>query len=354
MSDNQGGKQMRIRDIAEVLGVSTATVSNVIHNKTAKISAATIERVQKALDEYGYTPNMAAISLAQKRSPVIGVVVGVNGRYQKAMLTDPFISHMLDSISLALEQRGFSLMLCRESNILNVPRNAHMWNWAGAIFMGFPSFAYDEIAEKMPVPYLVVDGGRRDSQVYATASLDNYAAGAQAAEYLIQNGHTRIAYISDSPRLNRADQYSVPSMRYYGLVDAVQKLIPGAEEPKVYILPDTPESRIAVYDEIHQNALNGEITAIFSIADLFAIELVNHLSDAGAKLPELLSVIAFDDIEPATIVRPRLTTFHQNLSARGQSAVSLLMDMIEKKSGVRHIIDDVQLVCRDSVANIAE
>lgn len=354
MSDNQSGKQMRIRDIAEALGVSTATVSNVIHNKTAKISAATIERVQKALDEFGYTPNMAAISLAQKRSPVVGMVVGANGRYQKAMLTDPFISHMLDSISIELEKRGYSLMLCRESNIQNVPRNAHMWNWAGAIFMGFPRNAYDEIIDRMPVPYLVVDGGRRDSAGYATSSLDNYAAGYEAGKHLAKNGHARIGYISDSKYLIRGDQTGVPSMRYFGLVDAIRDLLPDAPEPIAYALPATPEERIAVYDQIHQATLNGEITAVFSMADLFAIELVNHLNDAGMKLPEMLSVISFDDIEPSTYVRPRLTTFHQDLTARGQSVVTLLLDMVEKKCGVKHIVDDVQLICRDSVTNIAQ
>jgi len=354
MSDNQGGKQMRIRDIAEVLGVSTATVSNVIHNKTAKISAATIERVQKALDEYGYTPNMAAISLAQKRFPVIGMVVGTNGRYQKAMLSDPFISHMLDSISLELEKRGYSLMLCRETNIQNVPRNAHMWNWAGAIFMAFHRNAYDEIIDRMPIPFLVVDGGRRDSTAYATTSLDNYAAGYQAGEHLIKNGHSRIAYISDSRNLIRNDQTGVPSMRYFGLCDAVAKLLPDAPAPVAYSLPTTPEERIAVYDEIHQDALNGKITAVFSMADVFAIELVNHLNDAGAKLPELLSVVGFDDIEPSSYVRPQLTTFHQDLTLRGQKAAALLIDMINKNCDIQHIVDDVELICRNSVANISE
>lgn len=354
MSDNQSGKRMRIRDIAEALGVSTATVSNVIHNKTSKISAATIERVQKALDEFGYTPNMAAISLAQKRFPVIGVVVGATHRYAKAMLTDPFISHMLDSISTELANCGYSLMLCRESDINNVPRNAHMWNWAGAIFMGFPRSSYEELISTMPVPYIVVDGGLRGNENYATSSLDNRAAGYEAGEYLVQKGHTRIGYISDLPSLTRSDQFGVPSMRYFGMVDAVTELCPDAPMPRAYSLPATYQERLVMYEQILQDARAGEITAVFSVADLFAVELLNYLNDADVKLPETLSVIGFDDIEPAVIVRPQLTTFRQNLMIRGASVAKLLLDIVEKKSEVKHIVDDVQMVCRDSVADIRE
>ena len=349
MSDNQGGKRMRIRDIAEALGVSTATVSNVIHNKTAKISAATVERVQKALDEFGYAPNMAAISLAQKHSPVVGVIVSATRRYSKAMLTDPFIAHMLDSISTELETRGYTLMLCREGDIRNVPRNAHMWNWAGAIFMGYNHSAYDELIDRMPIPFVAVDGGDAGNPHYATSGLNNRDAGYQAGRHLIENGHTRIGFISDATRLNRENRSNVPSMRYFGLADAVSELCPDAPAPIAYSLPATPEERIAVYDEIYRDAQAGRITAVFSIADLFAIELINHLADAGVSLPETLSIIGFDDNELATIVRPQLTTFHQDLTARGQSVVSLLLDMVDQNSAPGHIVDEVQLIRRASV-----
>ena len=67
--------KVRIADIAEELGVSTATVSNVIHGKTKKISAKTVEMVQRKLEERQYIPNMAATLLAQNDSRIIGVVV---------------------------------------------------------------------------------------------------------------------------------------------------------------------------------------------------------------------------------------------------------------------------------------
>lgn len=348
---NAGGNQIRIRDIADALGLSTATVSNVIHNKTAKISDATVARVQKALDEFGYAPNMAAISLAQNYSPVVGVVVAATQRYQQAMLTDPFISRMLDSVSSALESEGYFLMLRRENDILNVPRYARMWNWAATIFMGFPQRSYRDLEGKMSCPSLIVDGGERGNPHYASARLDNFSAGSQAGEYLARLGHRKICYISDASQIKQGAAAGTASLRYLGLADALQKLDSTIPKPVHYSLPGTPAERRNVYENIRKDVLCGELSAVFSVADLFAVELVNYLSDAGIKLPEQLSIIGFDDIDSATIVRPRLTTFRQDLQGRGQTIVALLMHMIQQHQPPEHVIDPVQLIERESVCS---
>lgn len=76
------GRRIRIIDIAEELGVSTATVSNVIHGKTKKISAETVKRVQQLLEERQYIPSMAGILLAQNDSKIIGVVINDHEKYE--------------------------------------------------------------------------------------------------------------------------------------------------------------------------------------------------------------------------------------------------------------------------------
>ena len=68
-------KRTRIIDIAEELGVSTATVSNVIHGKTKEVSEATVERVRQVLKEYDYVPNINARNLASNQSKIIGVAI---------------------------------------------------------------------------------------------------------------------------------------------------------------------------------------------------------------------------------------------------------------------------------------
>ena len=81
-------ERVRICDIAEELGLSTATVSNVIHGKTGKVSAETVERVTALLEEREYIPNMAGILLAQNDSRIIGVFVNDHEKYEGRTLSD--------------------------------------------------------------------------------------------------------------------------------------------------------------------------------------------------------------------------------------------------------------------------
>ena len=103
--------KVRILDIANELGVSTATVSNVIHGKTAKISARTVKRVQEKLEERGYIPNMAATLLAQNDSRIIGVVVRDHEKYEGRLLMDPFIAASLNALADESENNHYFMML---------------------------------------------------------------------------------------------------------------------------------------------------------------------------------------------------------------------------------------------------
>ncbi len=95
--------RIRIVDIAEELGVSTATVSNVIHGKTKKISDETVKRVQALLEERQYIPSMAGILLARNDSRIVGVVVNNHEKYEGKVLEDAFVSASLNALLFELE-----------------------------------------------------------------------------------------------------------------------------------------------------------------------------------------------------------------------------------------------------------
>ena len=92
-----GNERVRLSDIAEKLGLSTATVSNVIHGKTKKISDETVKRVQELVEESGYIPGMADILLAQNNSRIIGIVVNNHPKYEGHVLEDGFISSSVNA-----------------------------------------------------------------------------------------------------------------------------------------------------------------------------------------------------------------------------------------------------------------
>lgn len=106
-------RRVKISDIAEELGLSTATVSNVLHGKTNKVSDETIKRVQALLEERQYIPSMAGILLAQNNSKIIGVVVNDHEKYEGHVLEDTFVASSLNALSTEIEKCGQFMMVKR-------------------------------------------------------------------------------------------------------------------------------------------------------------------------------------------------------------------------------------------------
>ena len=105
--------RVRIVDVADALGLSTATVSKVIHGKTEKISDETVKRVQQEPERSGYIPNMAGILLARNNSRIIGVVVNDHEKYEGRVLEDGFVMSSLNALSHEVNEKGYFLMIKR-------------------------------------------------------------------------------------------------------------------------------------------------------------------------------------------------------------------------------------------------
>ncbi len=158
--------KVRIIDIANELGVSTATVSNVIHGKTKKISVQTVRRVQEKLEERGYIPNMAATLLAQNSSRIIGVVINNHEKYEGRVLTDPFIVSSINDLADEIERNDYFMMIKKTTDLMTAVK------------------------------------------------LDDRSGGRQVGEYLRGLGHRRVLCVSDN-------QECMDQQRYEGLCDGL-------------------------------------------------------------------------------------------------------------------------------------
>ncbi len=124
--------RVRIADIAEALGISTATVSNVIHGKTAKISDATVKRVEQELEKTGYIPNMAGILLARNNSRIIGVVMNDHVKYEGRVLEDGFVMSSLNApLARGQRKRLLFLMIKTTADIREIPVLPRRGIWTG-------------------------------------------------------------------------------------------------------------------------------------------------------------------------------------------------------------------------------
>ena len=127
--------RVRIVDIAEELGLSTATVSNVIHGKTKKLSKETVKRVQELLEKREYIPSMAGILLSQNNSRIVGVVVNNHEKYEDRVLEDAFIAASLNALLFTLEQTGYFMMVRTATQWNDIIRFASMWNMEGLVLI---------------------------------------------------------------------------------------------------------------------------------------------------------------------------------------------------------------------------
>ena len=113
--------RVTIQDIAFELGVSTATVSNVINGKTKKISDETISLVERKLEEMGYLPRQARIMMGKNPSRLVGLIINDHEKYEGHPLEDGYMSKLVNSLAIESERRGFLLIVKLAKRIDDVP-----------------------------------------------------------------------------------------------------------------------------------------------------------------------------------------------------------------------------------------
>lgn len=330
--------RVRIADIAEELGVSTATVSNVIHGKTKKISAQTVKRVQELLEKRQYIPSMAGILLAQNDSRIIGVVIHDHEKYEGHALEDGFIAASVNSLSRELEKEGYFFMLKLTKEPEEIPRFASMWNMVGVVLMGFCDQDYSTMRERMHIPMVVYDGLLPEQGDFVNIEVNHYQGGVEAGRYLLDKGHKNVVCISDN-------DICMDLLRFQGL----QSVIP---KSRLLLIPEDRDARQIFYEEHLEEIL--EYTAVFAVSDYYAIDLLYFLQKHQVGIPDRISIVGFDDIREAARTVPPLTTIRQNHSLRAKTALAMLQKQKELGSYHENVEMPVTLVERESVKELGK
>lgn len=331
-------KRVTIADIAEELGLSTATVSNVIHGKTKKISDETVKRVQELLEKRDYMPRMADILLEQNDTRIIGIVVNDHKKYEGHVLEDGFISATINTLSREIDKAGCFMMIKVTTQWDEIVRFASMRNMEGLVIIGFCEQDYKKLRECMGIPFVAYEGFFREAQKICNLTIDNYGGGYQAGKYLKSMGHEKILCISDNDE-------SMDSERIKGFMDAMGTLPAGFMQT-----PFSKEERMRFYQEKMNEIL--EYTAIFALSDYYAIEIMNYLRLHGVRVPEDISIMGFDDSPLCNYCSPALTTVRQGITLRAKKAIEILINLkngSEKRSMMEF---PVTIIERESVKNI--
>jgi len=334
-----GNGRATIREIAELAGVSIATVSRVVNGRE-DVSPETRELVQRVVRERGYTANRNARGLSAGKTGLIGATV--------PMLHHAYFSYILAGAAEGLYEQDMRLVLSptmhehhREVSLLE--RLMHGTTDGAVIIL--PEESSDELEQLLNHGYrfVVIDPLLPLNERIPAVSAAHAAGADQAMKHLLSLGHTRIAAIT-GPRGWKATEDR--RRGYYAALAAAG------------IMPN-PELEVESNFEIAGGAVAAEQllalpeppTAIFCFNDNMAVGAMQTARKRGVGIPEDLSVVGFDDLEEAEIVTPALTTIRQPLAEMGRIAVSLLMRLLDnQRLEALHVELGTRLVVRESTA----
>lgn len=333
-----------IKDISQATGVSCTTVSNVIHGKTNRVSAQTINRINDAIKELGYVPNMSARALVSHSSKVIGFINHTTKANEMNFTEDPFHTVFIGILEHRLRESGYYLMLRSAENSEELLAFLRNWNVEGLFLTGVFQDTFFDALNSLDIPVVLIDS-YIGKNIY-NIGLEDFDGCYTSTHYLIQKGHRRIAFASP----NVHDE-GVIRERFRGYKQALADASIPFDPAIVFESEMDYDSCKAVSDKICQKP---DITALVTTADIMAAGIMAHLRKNGKSIPNDISVIGFDDINLARLITPSLTTIHQDINQKGSLAVEM---MLQKLGGITpkksQITLPIRLVERESVRTLS-
>jgi DNA-binding LacI/PurR family transcriptional regulator len=330
-----------LKDVAKLAGVSVRTVSNVV-NGYPYVTEATRSRVQRALDELAYRPNLAARSLRTGRSEILALAVPT--------IDAPYFGELARLIVKAAERHSYTVLIEQTDGLpereerLVAAGGPHLID--GLILSPVALRPKDLHASTNGTPLVLlgeqISGGPADH-----VAIDNVAAAQAAATHLLELGRRRIAAIGCQPSSDSA----TARLRYRGYAVALRHAGVPVERPSA--LPAQSLDRAGGARAMERLlALGDPPDAVFCYNDLMALGALRTLLDRGYRVPKDIAVVGIDDIEEGRFSIPSLTTISPDKAQIANLVVDLLMSRI--KEGTPRPPCEVQadftLVVRESTA----
>lgn len=322
---------MTIKDVAERCGVSVSTVSRVL-NSHPDVSDSIREKVMTVVQEMHYVPNNSARDLVKPKSDCIGLVVRGVG--------NPFFTGVIKAIERTITEAGYTMVLHQiqsgEDELRAGAELARSKRLLGLILLGGCFDYTSEQTAALDIPFVCCtytnSFGTLKREQFSSVSIDDQKEAYRAVRYLTDRGHQKIAVILDS-----ICDHSISQLRYMGYRQAL-------EEKGITPDPELLEETITYEMEDGYQGMKrllsrrDDFTAVFVISDAMAVAAMKALYDCGKRVPEDCSVVAIDGIDMSAYVIPTLTTLVQPQEEMGESAVRILVDMVEGRAGNRHIL----------------
>ncbi len=307
-----------LKEVAEHLGLSVATVSRVLSRSAAanRISTRTQDLVWAAAEAMQYEPNHLARALRRKKTYTMGVMV--------PEISEGYSASVLSGIESALLQSGYFYFVVshhhREDLLREYPRLLLSRAVEGLIAIDTP------LERHLPIPVVAVSGHQRMENV-TNLELDHTTAVRMALTHLFELGHRKIAFI-------KGQEFSSDTHYRWSAIEQISQELGLAIDPRLCVqLEGTEAGSDSGYQATGRLLERGlPFTALFAFNDHSAIGAIARMKEHGLRIPQDVSVVGFDDIPSARTNNPSLTTVRQPFRSMGEMAANALLTYIEPKT----------------------
>lgn len=304
-------KRPTVSEVAKLAGVGTTTVSRVI-NGSQRVDPKTKERVRRAIEKLGYTPNEAARTLRGGRTRTIGLLI--------PSIADPFFSSCAEAAQAVARANDSLLIVVTTQNdphteVENV--NALMRHRADGLIIApanSQSVALRDVLQRLTVPVVAMDRPLSGSRIPSVVA-DNFTGATQATRHLIDHGRRHIVCLTGEATL-----YTIRErMRGY------RKAVESAGLPCIL---DTSIKNYRSAEYALESMLAGADPpdAIFTLKNSTTVYTFEALQKLGVSVPGTVALVGYDDFELADTVRPSITVVQQPIEEIGRIAAEILFE----------------------------
>ena len=304
-------KSITMKDVAKLAGVSVGTVSRVINQKQG-IKEITLKKVQQAIDELGYIPDVYARGMKKNKTETIALIV--------PSVWHPFFGEFAFHVEVELSKKGYKLLLC---NISGPKRELDYITMLQQNKVdGIIAITYSPIEDYLSsnIPFVSIDRTYEDKAI-ACVSSDNQKGAELAAQVLISKGGTHFGFIGGH---NKTINETKKRRLFF------EKTILEAGFPCEVLDLEEPYDNFLEEVEVFLRQ-HPEIDALFTINDFTAIDAISILEKLGKKVPEDVQVVGYDGIRQAEERTHYLSTIRQPIEEMATEAVQCLLDILDKK-----------------------
>jgi len=313
-------KRVTLRDIAQSVGLSMATVSRALADHP-DISSDTKQRVRDVAQAMSYIPNYRARYMRAKHSRLIALIVPEMNMF--------FVPSMISGINHVVQQNDYSLIVFQSDNSIVQERRlveycTHL-SADGVLLVASSETAdlqHIEVLKECGIPVVLLDRTMETTK-YTTITIDDQEVGRESATYLLERGHKHVLGVFSDPRQR------ISSLRLRGFRRAHNENgvpIVDTQIVRVSVINDFAASLSRAL-EAHPNT-----TAIFTMTDELLVHTHHHLSQRGIRIPDDISLFSISDGQAPLFLHPNVTHLRHSGTEVGERTAHILIGMIEHNS----------------------